>query len=211
VATIYLAVSRDRAWAAVPLGIALALIAKPFLVPVVLWFIVYRRRSAAAMVGTAVGVTVVAAVLMGPPAYSDYIQALRAATGMDLSYGQGLAALARQLLIPASVVVGMVFVGLLWKSRDEASVLMWSLLVGLVAAPYVVQYSVVPVLAALPLFARVHPTRTLVLAAVAAPLLPFSIMAATAVALAVAFPADVLARFPVPGRPQPVSTDSPSV
>jgi hypothetical protein len=104
-----------------------------------------------------------------------------------------------------------VFLGLLWKSRDESSVLLWSLLVGLVAAPYVVQYSVVPVLAAVPFFARVHPTRTLVLAAVAAPLLPFSIMAATAVALAVAFPTDLLARFPIPGRPQPVSADSPSV
>jgi hypothetical protein len=210
-AAIYLAVSRDRPWAAVPLGIALALIAKPFLIPVVLWFIVYRRRSAAAMVGTAVGVTAVAAVVMGPPAYRDYVEALRAATGMDLSYGQGLAALAPQLLVPASLVVGAVFVGLLWKSRDEPSVLMWSLLVGLVAAPYVVQYSVVPVLAAIPLFARAHPTRTLVLAAGAAPLLPFSIMAATAVTLVVAFPTDVLSRFPIPGRPQPVSTDSPSV
>jgi hypothetical protein len=56
----------------------------------------------------------------------------------------------------------------------------------------VVQYSIVPVLAGIPLFARAHPTRTLVLAAAAAPLTLVSIMAATAVALVVAFPADVL-------------------
>jgi hypothetical protein len=193
-AAIYVAVSRDPRWAAIPLGICVALVAKPFLVPVVLWFIVYRRRSAGAMVVTAIGVTIVAVVAMGPGAYLDYFAALRAATGMDLSYSQGLAALAPQLLIPATLVVGVVFVGMLWKSRDESSVLLWSLLVGLVAAPYVVQYSVVPVLAAIPFFARAHPTRTLVLAAVAAPLLPFSIMAATAVALVIAFPSDVLER-----------------
>jgi hypothetical protein len=143
---------------------------------------------------------------MGPGAYPEYVDALRAATGMDLRYGNGLAALAPPLLIPASVVLGLVFLGLLWKSRDESSVLLWSLLVGLVAAPYVVQYSVVPVLAAIPFFARVHPARTLVLAAVAAPLLPFSIMAATAVALVVAFPTDVLDRV----RPGWTSVGRPS-
>src|SRR4029453_9170867 len=45
-AAIYLAVSRDRPWAAIPLGICLALLPKPFLVPVLIWFLVYRRRSA---------------------------------------------------------------------------------------------------------------------------------------------------------------------
>jgi len=209
-AAIYLAVSRDRPWAAVPLGVALALVAKPFLVPVVLWFVVYRRRSAVTLIGAAIVVTLAAAVLMGPGVYRDYIDALRAATGIDLSYGQGLAGQAPGLLIPASIVVGLLYLGLLWKSRDESSVLLWSLLVGLVAAPYVVPYSVVPVLAGIPLFARSHPTRTLVLAAAAAPLLPFSIMAATAVALVVAFPSDVLAGLPIPGRPRAAPTDVPS-
>jgi hypothetical protein len=210
-ATIYLAVSRDRPWASVPLGLALGLVAKPFLVPVVLWFLIYRRHFAAALIGAAATATVVAIVFMGLGAYREYIDALRVATGIDLSYGQGLAALAPPLLIPASVVVGLVFLGLLWKSRDESSVLVWSLLVGLVAAPYVVPYSVVPVFAAIPLFAQHHPTRTLVLAAVAAPLLPFSILTATAVALLVSFPADVFDRLAPwtntrtsrPGTPSP--------
>jgi hypothetical protein len=210
-AAVYLAVSRDRAWAAVPLGIALALVAKPFLVPVVLWFIVFRRRSAIALIGATATVTAVSVVLIGPGAYREYVDALRAATGIDLSYGQGIAALAPPLLIPASVAVGLIYLGLLWKSRDASSVLVWSLLAGLVAAPYVVPYSVVPVLAAIPLFARHHPTRTLVLAAAAAPLLLFSIMAATGVALVVAFPTDVLESLPRrrrvatarPGTPSP--------
>jgi hypothetical protein len=210
-ATIYLAVSRDRPWAALPLGIALALVAKPFLVPVVLWFLVYRRRSAAGLIGAAAIVTVAAVVLMGPGAYREYIDALRAATGIDLSYGQGLAALAPPLLIPASVVVGLIFLGLLWKSRDESSVLVWSLLVGLVTAPYVVPYSVVPVLAAIPLFARHHPTRTLVLAVAAAPLLPFSIMGATAVALVVTFPSDALERLRAVVSRRPSGEDKPAV
>jgi hypothetical protein len=207
-AAIYLAVSRDRPWAAVPLGVALALVAKPFLLPVVLWFVVYRPRSALAMLAAAVLVSVVAVVRMGPGVYRDYVEALRAATGIDLSYGQGLAGQAPGLLIPASVLAGLVFVGLLWKSRDESSVLMWSLLLGLVAAPYVVPYSVVPVLAGIPLFARAHPTRTLMLGAAAAPVLPFSIMAATAVALVVTFPSDVVAGLRVRGRPEPAPADT---
>jgi glycosyl transferase family 87 len=191
-AAIYLAVSRDRPWAAVPLGIGLALLAKPFIVPVVLWFLVYRRRSAVAMLGTAVIVTLLAALAMGPGVYRDYFEALRAATGIDLSYGQGLAAIAPALLIPSSVLLGALYVLLLWRSRDEASLLMWALLLGLVAAPYVVPYSIAPVFAAIPAFARAHPSRTLVLAAAVAPLALISIMAATAVALVVAFPVDVL-------------------
>ena len=64
-----------------------------------------------------------------------------------------MSAVAPALLVPASIVVVGVYVFLLWRSRDEPSVLMWALLVGLVAVPYVATYSVVPVLASIPLFA----------------------------------------------------------
>jgi hypothetical protein len=209
-AAIYLAVARLRPWAATPLGVSLAMMAKPFLVPVVLWFVVYRRTSAITLLATAAVAALAAAILLGPNVYGDYFAALRSATGLDPTGSRGLSAVAPALLVPASIVVVGVYVFLLWRSRDEPSVLMWALLVGLVAVPYVATYSVVPVLAGVPLFTRAHPTRTLVLAAAAAPLLPISIMAATAVALVVAFPSDVLASLPIPGRLRAAPTDASS-
>ena len=171
--------------------------------------VVYRRAGALVAIGTAAAVTVVAFVLMGPATYRAYLDALTAATGMDLSYSQGLAGIAPGLLVPLSIAALVGFVALLWASRDESSLLLWSLLVGLVAAPYVTQYAIVPVLAGVPLFARSHPTRTLVLAALVAPLVPVAVMAATGLALLIAFPSDVLDRIrnrrtePSPSRRTP--------
>ena len=208
-ASIYLAVSRDSPWAAVPLGLVIAVLGKPFLVPFLVWMVVYRRAGAVVAIGTAAGLTAVAFVLMGPATYRAYLDALTAATGMDLSYSQGLAGIAPGLLVPLSIAALVGFAALLWASRDESSLLLWSLLVGLVAAPYVTQYAVVPVLAGIPLFARSHPTRTLVLAALVVDV-PV-VMAATGLILVVASPGtDVLDRIrprggaaPSPARPAP--------
>jgi hypothetical protein len=193
-AAIYLAVSRDRPWAAIPLGICLAALAKPFLVPFLLWMLVFRRRSALSALATAAAMTVVAVVVMGPGSYRAYVEALTSATRIDLSYSMGLSGVAPALLVPASVAALAVFVILLLRSRDESSLLVWSLLVGLVAAPYVTLYSVVPVLAGMPMFARVHPSRALLFAALVAPASLVALMAATVLGLVIAFPADVFAR-----------------
>jgi hypothetical protein len=120
-----------------------------------------------------------------------------------LSYSQGLAGIAPGLLVPLSIAALVGLAALLWASRDESSLLLWSLLVGLVAAPYVTQYAVVPVLAGIPLFARSHPTRTLVMAALVAPLIPVAVMTATALGLVIAFPTDVLDRIRYRGAPAP--------
>ncbi len=209
-ASIYLAVSRESPWAAVPLGLVIGALAKPFLVPFLLWMVVYRRAGALVAIGTAAALSVVAFVVMGPASYRSYLDALTAATGMDLSYSQGLAGIAPGLLVPLSIAALVGFAALLFVSRDESSLLLWSLLVGLVAAPYVTQYAVVPVLAGIPLFARSHPTRTLVLAALVAPLVPVAVMAATGLGLVIAFPIDVLHRIrsrsgaaPLPARRAP--------
>lgn len=194
-AAIYLAVSRDRAIAAVPLGIVLAAVAKPFLLPFLLWMIVFRRRSAGMTVATALVATGITAVAMGPGAYRDYLQALTGATGRDLNFGLGLSGVAPGLLVPASVAVLLIYVVLLRASRDESSILMWSLLVGLIAAPYVGHYSVIPILAGIPLFTRQHPSRALLFGALVAPLALVALMPATFLGLVIAFPADIHAGF----------------
>jgi hypothetical protein len=194
-AAIYLAISRDRSWAGIPLGVVIALVAKPFLLPFLLWLLVFRRRSAISAIATAGIACLVGILAFGPATYRAYFETLTTATGLDLSWSAGLSGIAPQLLVPVSVAVLVVFGILLLKSRDESSLLIWSLLIGLIAAPYIGHYSVVPVLAAIPAFARDHPLRTLLLAAIAAPISLVAIVAAAFVGLVVTFPGDVLRRF----------------
>jgi hypothetical protein len=89
-------------------------------------------------------------------------------------------------------VLYLAFGLLLWRSRDESSLLMWSLFAGLVAAPYVGLYAAVPVFAGVPAFARAHHRRVMVMAAFVLPVGLFSIEAAAILGLLVAFPADLL-------------------
>jgi hypothetical protein len=193
-ASMYLAVSRDRAWAGIPFGIALAVMAKPLVLPFLAWLVVYRRAGAITAVATAFGATVVGIVVLGWPLYRSYLDALVAASRLDFTWSLGLAGVAPDLLLPASIAAYVVLALLLWRSRDPSSVLVWSLLVGLIAAPYVGHYSVIPVLAGIPAFARAHPTRLLLLAGVALPLSLVALMPATVVAMVIAFPGDVLRR-----------------
>ena len=208
-AAIYLAVSRDRPWAGIPLGIVVAAFAKPFVLPVLLWMLVFRRRSAISALVTAVAATGLSVIVLGSGTVAAYLDALTTATRMDLGHSLGLSGMAPQLLVPAAVAAFGLFLVLLWRSRDESSLLLWSLLIGLIAAPYVTHYSVVPVLAGIPAFARAHPSRAMLMAAVAAPVSLVAIMAATVLGLVIAFPGDVLGRLrpgTVASKPAPPLT-----
>jgi Glycosyltransferase family 87 len=193
-AAVYIAVSRDRSWAAIPLGVVMAAVPKPFLIPFLAWMLVFRRSSAVWALATAAVMTLISIALIGSGAYGSYLEALTVATRSAAPFAGnlGLSDIAPSLFLPASVASLAVFAFLLWRSRDAASLLLWSLLVGVIAAPYVGHYSVVPVLAAVPAFARVHPTRTLLLVAVVAPISLVAIELAAAVGLVVAMPTDWL-------------------
>ena len=193
---IYLAVSREQQSAAIPLGILFAAIAKPFMLPLLAWMIVFRRASAASLLAAFAATSAIAVAVFGLTEFRDYFDALWVAANLNSRLSLGLSGVAPQLLVPASVAVLTVFAILLWKSRDESSVLLWSLLAGLIAAPYVAHYSVVPVLAGIPAFARVHPTRAMLLGAVVAPVSLVAILPATVIGLLIAFPTDVLGGMP---------------
>ena len=192
-AAIYLSISRRAWWAAVPLGLVLALVAKPFLVPFVVWLIVFRRPSAVAAIGTALVATAAGVAALGIYDYRVYLEALVQAgrSAVPFAGNHGLSSLAPALVVPVSILVLAVFAVLLWRSRDESALLMWSLFAGLVAAPYVGFYAAVPVAAGLPAFARDHPRRALLLAVVL-PLGAVSMVAAAVVGLAIALPRDAL-------------------
>ena len=126
-AALYFAVSRERLLASVPLGIVVAAVAKPFLLPVLGWMFVFRTRSAVVTVTTALVATGATALVLGPTAYRDYAAALTGASDQNLQFGLGLSAVDPGLLVPASLLVLVVFAVLLLASREESSTLMWSL------------------------------------------------------------------------------------
>ncbi len=194
VSSVWLAISRDRVAAGIPLGFVMATVAKPLLIPFMIWMFVYRRRGLAGSLVTAAVVTAAAIVVLGPMPYVAYLETLTHASGTAWAFpgNLGLSASAPQLLLPASAGAIGLFLVLIWRSRDESAVLMWSLLVGLIAAPYVPLYGPVPVLAGVFPFVRAHPVRALALAAIVVPLMYFNLMAATIVALVLTVPSDLL-------------------
>ena len=139
---------------------------------------------------TAAVVTAAAIVVLGPMPYVAYLETLTHASGTAWAFpgNLGLSASAPQLLLPASAGAIGLFLVLIWRSRDESAMLMWSLLVGLIAAPYVPFYAPVPVLAGVFPFVRAHPIRALAIAAIVVPLVFFNLMAATIVAMVLTVP-----------------------
>ena len=206
----WLAISRDRVPAGIPLGIVMATVAKPLLLPFLLWLLVYRRRGLAGALVTAAAVTLLATVFLGPASYLAYLGALATASRTVWVFpgNLGLSASAPQLVLPVSLLVMALYAGLLWRSRDEAAVLLWSLLVGLIAAPYAPLYAPVPVLAGLFPFVRAHPLRTAAMAAIVIPLAFFNLILATVVALVLAVPTDVIPFVDVP-RPDGAAVTPP--
>ena len=190
----WIPVSRDRLTAGIPLGIALATVAKPLLIPFLVWMVVYRRRGLAGALITAALATALAIVFTGPAPYVAYLQTLATAshTAWDFPGNLGLSAWAPQFVVPASVAALVVYLLLLWRSRDESSMLMWSLLVGLISAPYVPLYGPVPVLAGVFPFVRAHPLRALGLAAIAVPVAYVNLTIAAVVALVLTAPGDAI-------------------
>ncbi len=105
VGAVAIAVAR-RGWlGAVPLGIVLALAAKPAAVPFLLWLAVARPHDAARTVGVAIIGSAVAAMIVGPASYVAYVLALPHMTALATSFTGNLGLVT---LSPTVALVGMV-------------------------------------------------------------------------------------------------------
>ena len=60
----------------IALGVVIALAAKPVLGPYLLWLLIVRRRDFAWTIGTAVAISLVFAIILGPGRYFEYLAAL---------------------------------------------------------------------------------------------------------------------------------------
>ena len=77
-AAIYPVRDRDGVRRGIPLGIVLALIPKPMLLPVLLWMLVRRRHALLGTIAAAAAMTLIGVVLMGPDIYRAWVDVLTA-------------------------------------------------------------------------------------------------------------------------------------
>jgi Glycosyltransferase family 87 len=157
--------SADGYLAGLPLGLMLATIPKPALIPVLLWMLVFRRRAFLSAVGSAAVFSLLGLVLLGASAYGGWLQVLLHPYYLGT---QQLGNLALGAMLPAflawplmAITVVVTFVAL---RRGETPGFIACLCAGLLVAPYTIAYGAVLLLLAVGPLARVAPMRTFALA-----------------------------------------------
>ncbi|HLY12726.1 MAG TPA: glycosyltransferase family 87 protein [Candidatus Limnocylindrales bacterium] len=158
---------RDRARNGILLGLATAIFAKPLVLPVLLWLLVWRRQTWLGTVVTGLAATVVGVLVTGPGSYLDWIQALLAGSdrfAVPFAGNHGVTALVPGLWLP---VAALTTAGLLWvlARRSEAAGLTWAVTAGLLIAPYAGTYSALPLALAVPGLLASAPTFSLAMVA----------------------------------------------
>ena len=157
--------SDDGYLTGLPLGLMLATIPKPALIPVLLWMLVFRRKAFLASVGSAAVFSAIGIVALGGGTYADWLQVLLH------PYYLGTAQLGNMALgamLPpvlawplTALTVGATLVAL---RRGETAGFIACLCAGLLIAPYTMAYGAVLLLLAVRPLARVAPMRTFALA-----------------------------------------------
>src|SRR5450755_2736501 len=148
-----------------PLGLILATVPKPALLPILLWMLVYRRRAALGAVGSAAVFSLLSLVVLGASAYGSWFEVLlhpyylgTNQTG-NLALGAMLPPVLAWPLMVLTVVATLVAL-----RRGEAPGFIACLCAGLLIAPYTMAYGAVLLLLAVRPLARVAPMSTFVLA-----------------------------------------------
>jgi hypothetical protein len=105
-----------RRWAAVPLGILVAIALKPAIAPVLLWLLVARRSQFVAALVAGLATTALFALLLGPGVYLDYLAALPKLGGLAQPFTGNLG-LSSVSLVVALVAIPLALVWVVWAAR----------------------------------------------------------------------------------------------
>lgn len=177
---------RDRAVAGIPLGIVLAAVPKPVLIPVLVWMLLYRRRALLAALAVAALATAGTVAVFGPEPYRIWIDALRNPPILS----SGNFALSSWPPVPAVLAAAAtVLATLVALRRGEWPGLVCALCCGLLVSTYTVVYGAGILLVGVPMLARAAPRAAIILA-LTAPIgliaaFPLWVAAVMAVTLAV--------------------------
>jgi len=148
----------NRARHGILLGLAAAIVAKPFLVPFGLWLLVARRRVLAGTLASGTAATVLGAALTGIPAYADWVRALVAGGRYAAPFAgnHGVTALWPAAWGPVAAVTAIALVVVLLRARPPVP-LVWAATAGILLAPYAGTYSALPIALAMPSLVALSP------------------------------------------------------
>ncbi len=155
---------RDRWWTGIALGLVLATFPKPQLIPILVWMLVFRRRSLLGALGTAAIATGVGVLWLGFERYLTFVDVVLHVPYLETPmYGNlGLTGLTPDLVVPLGMLtVAAAAIGL-W--RGEVAGFICAVGAGILLAPYTMAYSAVPLLLGVRPLSRVAPRTTFALA-----------------------------------------------
>jgi Glycosyltransferase family 87 len=187
------------------LGLAAAAFAKPLLIPVLLWLVIWRRGT---FVGAAVAgaiATMVGVVIFGPKAYLDWVAADGARPDLSTPFAgnHGITAVDPALWAPVAAVVTMLLILVLLRGGMRTG-LVWAVASGVLLAPYAGTYAALPIALALPAIATFSPVLALVIVALSpvATTIPLPLYVAAILVASLAFrePREAATENRVPGE-----------
>jgi hypothetical protein len=156
-----------RARSGVVLGLVAAAFAKPLIVPVLLWLLVWRRPAFVGAVAAGLTATAFGLLVAGLDAYVEWLRALAAGTKYAAAFAgnHGVTALAPELYVPIAAVTALGLVLVLWRRGPRVS-LAWAATSGILLAPYAGTYAALPIALALPAIWPLAPGLTLAIFAI---------------------------------------------
>jgi hypothetical protein len=153
--------SGDSYLPGLPLGLLLATIPKPALIPILIWMMVYRRRAFLSAIGSAAILSAIGLIVLGASSYGGWLQVLLHPYYLGT---QQLGNLALGAMLPGILAWPLmaltVLATLVALRRGEAPGFIACLCAGLLVAPYTMAYGAVLLLLAVRPLAQVAPTRT---------------------------------------------------
>jgi hypothetical protein len=141
----------SRAASGILLGVAAAVVAKPFLLPFGLWLLVARRPVLAGTIVAGLAATVLGVAVTGVPAYVAWLQALVAGGRYAAPFAgnHGVTALWPAAWAPVAAVTAVALIVVLLRARPSVS-LVWAAAAGILLAPYAGTYSALPIALGMP-------------------------------------------------------------
>lgn len=147
-----------RARNGVLLGFVAVAFAKPLVVPMLLWLLVWRRPTLLGATITGLIATGLAVMVAGPGSYGEWLQALAGGTRYAAAFAgnHGVTALAPELFVPVATITGLGLVLVLWHRGPRVG-LAWAATSGILLAPYAGTYAALPIALALPAIGPLAP------------------------------------------------------
>ncbi len=149
------------------LALAAVALAKPLIVTVLLWLLIWRRPAFVWAAATALGATLVSLLPFGPDVFADWLTILRQSSewlSTPFAGNHGVTSLVPAAWAPVAAVTALGLLAMLWRRGPRVS-LAWAVTSGILLSPYAGTYAALPIALALPAIGPHAPTFALAIVA----------------------------------------------